>query len=529
MRSGPATLTAVLLTVLFSPASAQPGALDPTFGSDGIALGETPSLGRDLALDSNGRIVFVGARSTSGPPDDGLLGRLLPDGTLDPSFDGDGTQTVSVVCSIAPRSILEAVDVTAGGDVVAAGTTGCRRGIVARFLENGAPDHAFGTVGVFQYWPDAASLSSAFFGLDVAPDGTVVAVGREVREEKSGEVRTYLLVVRLTAQGQPDPSFGTDGVVRLRVSDDLLPDSQLNDLVIYPDGRVLSVGYVLIGGAYQSVVTRLNADGTPDATFEGGGLVVHDFGDGGPDVSNALLYGPDGAIYIGGSLLADNTFAFFAARLRFDGTRDPTFGTAGVAVIESPAGASCVARDVVLDLQVRLALAGDCTQSSNQTWAIARVLPDGGTDSTFGDEGVARPTAPGTSQSLYGLVRQGDGRLLVAGSVVTSGIPVWAVARVLEGAVTATDPAPASGALALAVAPNPATDAARVRFTLDTVEETSVTLYDALGRVAVRIDAGTLPAGAQERVLDVSGLAPGAYVLRLQAGARTATRTLTVR
>jgi len=528
MRPGLAALAAVFLALL-SPASAQPGALDPSFGSDGLALGVTSSLGRDVALDSDERIVFVGAQAPAGVPDGALVGRLLPDGSLDDSFAGDGIQSVSVLCPIAPRTILEAVEVAPDDAVVAAGTTGCRRGVVVRLLENGAPDHAFATVGVFTHNPDADSRSSAFFGVDVAPDGTVVAVGREDRDEPGGEVRTYLLVVRLTPEGQPDVTFGTGGVVRLLVSDDLLPNSQLSDLVIYPDGRVLATGHVTIGGAVHSVAVRLNADGTPDATFEGGGLVVHDLGDGNSDAAHALVYGPDGAIYLGGSLLADNTFAFFAARLRFDGTRDPSFGANGVAVVQAAAGASCVARDVVLDLQGRLALAGDCAQSSNQLWAIARVLPDGGRDSSFGEAGVARPPAPGTTQTLYGLVRQGDGRLVVGGSVVTSGIPVWAVARVIEEAVSATDAASANGAPALAVAPNPAASAARIRFALDAATVTTVTLHDALGRMASRLDAGALPAGAHEREIDVSSLAPGVYVLRLQAGARTVSRRLTVR
>src|SRR5688572_27138355 len=294
MRFGPATLAAVLVATLLSQARAQPGALDPTFGAAGIALGSTSSFARDVVLDRDGRIVFVGSQSTSDLPDEALVGRLLPDGTPDPSFHGDGIQSISTTCRYPARTVLEAVDVTTDGAVVSAGTTGCRRGVVVRLLERGGPDPAFGNAGVFQYFPDSLSRSSAFFGMDVGDDGKVVAVGREVREELSGEIRTYLLVVRLTAQGRRDATFGTAGVVRLRVSDDLLPDSQLNDLVIYPDGRVLGVGYVLIGGAYQTVVTRLNVDGTPDATFEGGGLVVHDFGGGVADVSNALLYGPDG-------------------------------------------------------------------------------------------------------------------------------------------------------------------------------------------------------------------------------------------
>jgi uncharacterized delta-60 repeat protein len=529
MRLPRTTLAAILLSASLPIASAQPGALDPSFGTGGISLGGAPSFARDVALDHNGRVVFVGARSDSNDdPDEPLVGRLLPDGSIDTSFDSEGVRPIPNACRFPARTVLEAVDVTDHLDIIAAGTNGCRRGVVVRLLERGSPDHGFGDAGVFIYNPDSDSRSSIFHGIDVAANGSVVAVGREVRQTPGGGVRTFLLVLRLTAEGDPDPSFGTNGVVRLPVSDDLLPDSQLNDLVIYPDGRVLATGYALLGGSYQSVVARLNADGTPDATFEGGGLVVHDFGDGVADVANALTYGPDGAIYIAGTVFSGNTFTFFGARLRFDGTRDPMYGVNGVAVIQATPGSSCVARDLILDLSERLVLVGDCTEGPSETWALARLIPGGGVDSSFGDDGIARPPGPGTSRNLFGIARQGDGRLVVAGSAVIDGMIVWAVARILDDAVMEADPR-SSDPLVVTVSPNPVQALAYLRFSLDDLGGATVTLYDALGRVALRVDMGQLPAGTHVQPLDVTSLAPGVYLLQWQSGARVTTQAVSVR
>ena len=45
---------------------------------------------------------------------------------------------------------------------------------------------------------------------------------------------------------------------------------------------------------------------------------------------------------------------------------------------------------------------------------------------------------------------------------------------------------------------------------------------DALGRTVRRLDLGARPAGAGDAVLPASGLAPGVYTVRMDAGARSA-------
>jgi hypothetical protein len=86
----------------------------------------------------------------------------------------------------------------------------------------------------------------------------------------------------------------------------------------------------------------------------------------------------------------------------------------------------------------------------------------------------------------------------------------------------------ARGSLALSLAPNPAHGRATVQLpgTPGTTKAT-LTLSDALGRV-VRSLALPLPAAGLRHELDLSGLAPGIYVLRGQAGAAYAVSRLVV-
>lgn len=89
----------------------------------------------------------------------------------------------------------------------------------------------------------------------------------------------------------------------------------------------------------------------------------------------------------------------------------------------------------------------------------------------------------------------------------------------------AAEGAPRNG-LTLAVA-NPVRGAAQVRFSTETTGTARLALYDVLGRRVATLADG-VAAGAQAVTLDAAGLAPGVYLLRLDAGGRVLTQTVTV-
>ncbi len=91
--------------------------------------------------------------------------------------------------------------------------------------------------------------------------------------------------------------------------------------------------------------------------------------------------------------------------------------------------------------------------------------------------------------------------------------------------VTAGSETP-DGALTLAVA-NPIRGAATVRFSNETTGTARLALYDVLGRQVATLADG-VAAGVQTATLTTAGLAPGVYVLRLDAAGRVLTQTVTV-
>jgi hypothetical protein len=130
----------------------------------------------------------------------------------------------------------------------------------------------------------------------------------------------------------------------------------------------------------------------------------------------------------------------------------------------------------------------------------------------------------------------------LSGATVTAGVrceraAAWApgdlrftVLVVQAGVTTAAEPG-AGGAEAVhlqAVAPNPVAGAGTVRYGLRAPAHVRLALHDALGREVAVVEDAERPAGAHVVALDVSALAPGAYVLRLSADGVRRTQRVTV-
>jgi len=84
-------------------------------------------------------------------------------------------------------------------------------------------------------------------------------------------------------------------------------------------------------------------------------------------------------------------------------------------------------------------------------------------------------------------------------------------------------------ALALGpVAPNPTRGSATLAFSLPEAGPVRLAVYDVLGREVVRLADGEVPAGEHRASLPEGALAPGVYVVRLEAGGEVLARAFTV-
>jgi pullulanase/glycogen debranching enzyme len=100
--------------------------------------------------------------------------------------------------------------------------------------------------------------------------------------------------------------------------------------------------------------------------------------------------------------------------------------------------------------------------------------------------------------------------------------------NMLTGTPLATKAAQASAVLKLSLVPNPAAGATTVAYELPTGATATIALQNVLGQTVRQLAPARQAAGAQAQALSLQGLAPGVYLVRLQAGELTQTTRLLV-
>lgn len=510
----PLRLLGALALLLLAPlAAAQPGTLDPTFGTDGVhAVPGFASLA--LATQPDGAFILAGAEADDFQPS---LRRFLPDGAPDLAFGTQGRAFVPV-----DGGLLLGVAIQPDGALVAVGSRELadgfsRRQFVARLTPGGVLDTSFGTGGVREL--DGLSFFATVAVTATADGGTVVAWS-------DLDTTGGLLALRFRADGSQDLSFGTDGTAALATEQ--LATVYVTAVQVDAAGRVLVTG-AADGGPNGEVVfaVRLLASGAPDPAY-GTDAVATATTPTGFAVGTAATLSPDGLVVAGYDAYNESDpggsgSAFLAMRFTDSGALDATFGTGGIVIVrpERDGGAFAVS----LDADGRIVLGGGYGEvgAGDDDGVLLRLLRDGSVDTSFGDDGFAR-IAP--QSSVNGLARLADGSFVAAGI----GAEESFLARVIGGTVVASEPDTAPSGLGLvATGPNPARDRTTFRLTPTAPGPVRVTVTDVRGRTVAVLHDGAV-ARPVDLALDASGLAPGVYLVRAQgAGASAALRVTVVR
>ncbi len=262
----------------------------------------------------------------------------------------------------------------------------------------GDPDPTFGVDG--KVLTDISGDNDEGHDVALQPDGKIV-VGAISTIVGAGFVQ--FAVVRYLPDGNLDPAFGVNGVVLTRFGDDI--NALAHAIAVQPDGKIIAAGYTVDNSTstHSFAIARYLPDGTLDTSFsEDGKLTL-----GGLRAIEDIVLQQDGKI------VAVGTGGL--ARFNADGSLDPTFGVNGQALVadfEQRAGA--------LQPDGRIVTAGQYTNSDpfDRGFALARYLPDGSLDPTFGTGGRVN-TSVGGDGSVGALTLQSDGRIIAAGDSVS--------------------------------------------------------------------------------------------------------------
>ena len=106
------------------------GSPDRSFGADGkvatiFAEGNCSELINDVALQPDGKIIAAGVAGCRNPHPEFALARYGTDGTLDPTFGGDGKVTTHIGATDDCFDQINAIELQPDGRIVAVGPTAC--------------------------------------------------------------------------------------------------------------------------------------------------------------------------------------------------------------------------------------------------------------------------------------------------------------------------------------------------------------------------------------------------------------------
>ena len=384
------TPSQVALTIIDNRSFNEPaGALDTLFGGDVQANGPIYSMALQATNGlTDGRIVVAGDFTDFNQVVRNRLARLLPNGSLDTTFDpGPGA-----------NDTIRAIAMQADGRLVMGGfftqVLSTNRNRIARLNIDGSLDGSFNP---------GAGADNPVYALAVQPNGRILVAGAFSTFNSISRPG----IVRLNTNGTVDFSFnvgsGADGPVYA--------------VALQSDGKVLIGGdFSSVDGVTRGRIARLNSNGSLDLTF--------DPGDGVNDAVRAILFASDGGVIIGGSFTSVNgTARNHIARLNADGSVDSAF-------LSGVDGANNSIFALALQVDGKILAAGDFTRFNGVTRnRLTRLNSDGSNDPTIN-------FGAGADAFVSSLLIQPDRKIILGGGFSSyDSVPRLRVARIHGGAI----------------------------------------------------------------------------------------------
>lgn len=379
------------------------GSLDNTFQVP-IALGGFDLFGRAVAIQPDGKILVAGVEFDFEGNRQGLLTRLNPDGSIDPTFEnlsfGDANGSI------------EEVIVTPGGSIlVAGGFTRYfgQRNHIARLNADGSVDNSF---------QSQTGANRIIYSMALQPDGKILIGGAFT--SYNGQVVNRF--ARLNADGTLDASFNAVDVFDRpsaassranTTADNALSDIDVTpgfdrgvfDIQLYADGKVQVCGeFGNYNGEAVERVARLNADGSLDSGFSPPASAP-----GASNFFNTICLRPGGKVLTGtqaatagfdGGIVLRGLVQFNA-----DGSIDLGFNP--------QTGADGEIYDAVRQPDGKIIIVGDFLRyNGSPSKGIARLNADGTIDATFNSEHDFN-----NAQGIRRVALQpADGKIIIAGA-----------------------------------------------------------------------------------------------------------------
>lgn len=377
------------------------GILDSSFGSNGFYYRDDVAHlknGNRIILNGDGEFLIGGTRSVM------AILKLKPNGAPDYTYGPQGQYTLGSTSSIAVEKIVPQDD---GQLVIYSPVPGGT--FLFRVHADGTRDTTYGTQGVARIpAPAQGNTGPAAVGASMDALNRLVLVGfTEI-------VGTTPFLSRITQDGVLDDTFGQTGHLFFGVPD----QEQAHDVAIDEEGRFVVVGRLQHSGLPDDlVIRRLLTTGTSDTTFGDNGVVMlPNCSAVAPSyvelaVQSHLATMADGDLIVAAYCDRDAASVTMMIRLNSDGSFDGDFGNNGVVLVPVPFV------DWVVSSAGEITLLHDGFYTDDTTWIVSRYAPNGVPDKSFGDNGQVSHLIPNIATlSPKAIVRESNGNYVLLGS-----------------------------------------------------------------------------------------------------------------
>ena len=248
-------------------ASAAPGGLDTTFGSNGKVktdFNRNNDLAYGMALQSDGKVIVAGISfaGISAEGGDFAVARYNTNGTLDTSFGVGGKVTTDFGLTETASSVVVQSDgkiIVAGGTYPIFPSSGGQFALV-RYNSNGSLDTSFGDNGLVRTTFSSSGCYASALALQA--DGKIIAAGTNYRDFSSN---SDFGVARYNSNGTLDTSFGTSGLVSTEFNGML---DAASSVLIQSDGKIVAVGSASSSATfYDFALVRYLSNGQIDTNI----------------------------------------------------------------------------------------------------------------------------------------------------------------------------------------------------------------------------------------------------------------------
>ena len=476
------------MTCAVAAAQIQPG-LDPTFGdgdgyvitSDGSEYGNGSLTG--IAIQPDGKILAVGGEAI----------RYNIIGGIDSTFGTNGIsdEVNGVTLELLPNGQIIVLEFPMW-DIYHV--------MITRLNSNGSKDISFGSNGT----TDTVYVNHAKAVLLSQPDGKILLFfSHDVLVENVG-MREELAIMRYLPDGTLDADFGSGGTLSYALHSGTDYTTTVAGAAFTPDGKIVVGGQTYSDelGRDAWYATRLLPDGNLDTSFNHTGMAYVPL-----DYCKAVAVQPDGKIILGGYNLfnPNNVVPFLLARFNMDGSLDTGFDSTGIADFQWEAGSENKLRDIALQPDGKILMAGRAMNPVTQQYdfALTRSLPNGQPDNNFGNDGQLLTSIRLRRDDIFDIAIDNVGKIIAVGSAAhdNDNYEDWTIARYLPDSTTGLQEA-AIYQDAVWLYPNPAGEAIHIQNTTDY----KIILTDVYSITGRQITAGI------GNTLSVKNIAPGAYV-----------------